>query len=285
MIPLRIITHNIRYATTHPIRGEKPWSDRCPRLCAQLNFTSVGHDGAFICLQEVLSSQLLDIQSYLGPSWAHLGVGRDDGKDAGEFSPIFFQVHKWRCIRSKTYWLSKTPEVPSKGWDAVLNRVVTMGSFEHKATGAQVVVMSTHFDHVGVIAREESAKLLMQLAKSWISGDNGSVVAPPVFIGGDFNSTPDDRAYRAITASGSGWFDVSTAIPESQRHGNWLTYTSFGEPGETAKRIDFIFTKEHPSVKFVTFGVLANRFDDDVYLSDHCAVVADMQIPVSLESF
>ncbi|OAA64487.1 endonuclease exonuclease phosphatase family protein [Niveomyces insectorum RCEF 264] len=313
-LPLRLVTFNVRYATTTPAPGEQPWRVRRPKLGAQLRFVTAGHDAAFVCLQEALYQQVLDIQSELsqggfrvdtdghtcgsgpGPgtdpdAWAYIGRGRDDGKLAGEFSPIFYRPRVWRCVRSAVYWLSPTPETPSRGWDAVLNRIVTVGRFEHRATGASVVVMSTHFDHVGVQARQASAKLILDLAAAWQQQPGGDDVAPRstatavpvVFLGGDFNSEPDDQAYQTITNPHGGMVDVAGLVPPARRYGNDTnTYTSFGEAGETPKRIDFLFLRDtEGGLVFRTFGVLANRFDDGVFLSDHRAVVTDVDVPVA----
>lgn len=280
-LPFRIITFNIRYATPTPVPGEQLWKVRCPRLCTQLRFVVAGHPAAFICLQEALANQVEDVQAEMGSSWAHVGVGREDGVAAGEFSPIFYNASLWSCERSGTYWLSPTPEKPSRGWDAVLPRIVTMGQFRHRDTGTTVVVLSTHFDHRGLQAREESARLILKLARAWTEDATASrQPKPPVFLGGDFNSTPADKAYQTMTAHGTGMTDIATLIPSQQRYGNELTYSSFGEPGEVPKRIDFLFVKDVSGIKFLTFGVLANRFDDGIYLSDHRATVADMEIPI-----
>ncbi|KAK4658089.1 hypothetical protein QC762_203680 [Podospora pseudocomata] len=277
-LPIRLITFNVRYATKTPVPGEEPWSIRCPKLCSQLKFITSGQDSPFICLQEVLYSQLMDIQDRLGNAWHHIGQGREDGKQAGEFSPIFFRVDHWECERQKTYWLSKTPDLPSKGWDAALERVVTVGLFRHKDTGARVVVMSTHFDHRGKVAREESAKLLLEISRTWTaSASRGTQV--PAFLGGDFNSTPSDGAYKVLAAPDSGMTDISQLVQQDDRYGNQdITYTSFGEPEETPKRIDFLFVRESQQFTSRNFGILPNRFDDMVYLSDHRAVVADMEL-------
>ncbi|KAL1853948.1 hypothetical protein Daus18300_011615 [Diaporthe australafricana] len=279
-MPLRIITHNVRYATTSPTPNEELWKVRRPKLCTQLRFNTAGRS-AFVSFQEALASQVDDIQAELGPTWAHIGVGRDDGEAAGEFSPVFYQAETWKCERSKTYWLSPTPEKPSTGWDAVLPRIVTMGQFEHRQNGARVVVLSTHFDHIGLKAREESARLILKLADSWVGEvSQAGKGKPPVFLGGDFNSTPEDKAYLTMTAPGTGMTDISTEIPEDRRYGNVLTYTSFNEPDQQPSRIDFLFVKDTSDIKFLTYGVLSNRFDDGVFLSDHRAVMTDMEIPV-----
>ncbi|KAK1783618.1 Endonuclease/exonuclease/phosphatase [Copromyces sp. CBS 386.78] len=276
-IHIRFVSFNIRYATKSPVPGEQPWTTRRPRLCAQLNFLTSGHDSAFLCLQEVLFSQLMDIQDYLGPSWGHIGRGREDGKLAGEFSPIFFRVDQWECEDWKTYWLSETPEKPSVGWDAVLERIVTVGSFRHKATGKPVIVMSTHFDHRGQVAREESSKLILKLASEWRQMNRHS--DPPLVLGGDLNSTPTDRAYKTLTSSDSGLQDTSAVFPDELKYGNRkITYTSFGEPDEEPKTIDFLFVQRPPTLKLMLFGILSNKFDDGVLLSDHRPVFLDVEV-------
>ncbi|KAK7749485.1 hypothetical protein SLS53_000060 [Cytospora paraplurivora] len=260
-LPLRIISFNIRYATTSPTPHEELWEVRCPKLLTQLRFSTAGHS-AFISFQEALAHQVDDVQTGLGPSWAHIGVGRDDGKAAGEFSPVFYHVETWRCERSKTYWLSPTPEKPSRGW--------------REGRGPEHPLRPP-----GREGREESARLILKLTDSWVGEIEGPGRArPPVFLGGDFNSTPEDRAYQTMTAPRVGMTDISTLIPEDKRYGNELTYSSFNEPDQVPKRIDFLFVKDTSAIRFLTFGVLANQFDDGVFLSDHRAVIADIEIPV-----
>ncbi|KAL2110309.1 hypothetical protein VUR80DRAFT_1348 [Thermomyces stellatus] len=275
-LPLRILTFNIRYANSHPVRGEEPWSSRLPRLATTLRFHTSQNPNAFLCHQEVLHSQLIDIARELGPSWSHIGIGRDGG-DKGEFSPVFYQPATWKCEKEKTAWLSPTPDKPSRGWDAALNRIVTMGLFSHRGTGARVVVMSTHFDHVGTEARRESAKLILEFVSEWRKHE-GADKPLAVLLGGDFNSTPEDEGYRTMTAPGTGMLDVRELVDPDRRYGNDLTYTSFGS--EKAKRIDFLFVSSELAVDISGYGVLANRFDDGVYISDHRPVVADVEIPM-----
>jgi endonuclease/exonuclease/phosphatase family metal-dependent hydrolase len=284
-LPLRILTHNIRYDTGSPFKGEKPWSTRCPLLCAELVYHSMNPAESFICLQEVLYNQLEDIRNALNeaaalrPSWSYIGVGRDDGKRAGEYSPIFYRPATWKLEDSKTVWLSETPDRPSRGWDAACNRLVTIGVFRHYETQEKVVVMSTHFDHIGVKSRANSAKLILELVDKYQAwGDPAKHL--PVLLAGDFNSSPDDVAYKIMTAPGSIMADISTWLPKDKRYGNRITYTSFG--GEAAPSIiDFLFCNKNDMTLLQTFAVLENKFDDGIYLSDHRAVVADLTIVIS----
>ncbi|KAI9640123.1 hypothetical protein NHQ30_011525 [Ciborinia camelliae] len=276
-IPIRVVTHNIRYATESPFKGEEIWSIRCPRLCSELVFNSTKPE-TFICLQEVLHSQLIDIHNALnegpGTEWSRLGVGRDDGNQAGEYSPIFYRPAVWDLVLYKTFWLSETPDEPSFGWDAGCIRLITLGIFRHRATNEIVVIMSTHLDNSGTISRQKSVQLILEKVNHY-----KSVYAPAaLFLAGDFNSPPDDEAYKTMTSSTSSMADVRDLVPTEKRHGNEMTFTSFGYVDNHPTRIDFIFSAKETSVKYGTYAVLSNRYDDGVYLSDHRAVVADIEV-------
>lgn len=281
-MPLRIISFNIRFANEHPEPGEHLWALRGPRLVNQLNFITAGHESPFICLQECLYEQIEDIQTRLGDDWGHVFRGRGTGEKDGEACPIFYRKSTWRLDHTETRWLSETPDRPSRGWDAALNRIVTMGRFSHLLTGTRVIVMCTHFDHLGVEARRQSAKLLIKFAREWSSVDNPSMPPSPaaVLVAGDFNSPSDDGAYQEMTAPGSGMTDVSTLVAASKHYGNTITYTSFGEPAYWPMRIDYLFIQRPNSARINTFGVLANSFDDQIRVSDHRAVVSDMDIVI-----
>ncbi|KAE8454346.1 hypothetical protein EG329_005271 [Mollisiaceae sp. DMI_Dod_QoI] len=271
-----MITHNIRYATNSPFKGEERWPIRCPRLCSELVFNSV-LPTSFICLQEVLHSQLKDVLASLNESsslsqWAYIGVGRDDGKQAGEYSPIIYRSSIWHLNWSETKFLSPTPDVPSKGWDAACIRLVTIGNFTHVKTGHKILVLNTHLDHEGSHSRRESAKMILRGIQTFTEIDNASAV----LLAGDFNSPPDDGAYKIMTSADSIMEDTGVKVPKEKRHGNEMTFTSFGYADNTRSRIDFIFSRKGDKVTYRTYAVLANCYDDGVYLSDHRACVADL---------
>jgi endonuclease/exonuclease/phosphatase family metal-dependent hydrolase len=155
-----------------------------------------------------------------------------------------------------------------------------MGSFRHRSTGAVVTVMNTHFDHKGEVAREESARVLLELAMTW-PGECAPGLSTPVFLGGDFNSTPTGRAYKVLTEPGIGMTDIFTILPADAKYGNReITFTSFDDSNEHPARIDFLFVRDLGGLRFLSFGILSNKFDDGVYLSDHRPVVADVEVSV-----
>lgn len=280
ILPVRIITHNIRYATESPFDGEELWSVRCPLISSELVFNSQCPSTTFICLQEVLHGQLIDIETALNQrhsrEWAYIGVGRDDGLQAGEYSPIFYRPSVWKLMHWETKWLSETPGQPSKGWDASSIRIVTIGHFMHVQHHLPIVVMSTHLDNDGAQSRLESARLILNVARqdSWQS--------LPVFIGGDFNSPPSDEAYKLMTARDSPMLDTRLVLPRLHKYGNEMTFTSFGGKGsEPPSIIDFIFIKKSNCIMSKSYAILDNKFDDGIYNSDHRAVVVDIDINMS----
>lgn len=168
--------------------------------------------------------------------------------------------------------MSTTPEVPSKGWDAGSIRIVTIGIFKHIKNGQKVAMLNTHFDNEGAKSRKESAKIILSEIKLLTEKESLSAV----LLAGDFNSPPDDEAYQIMTSPDSVMEDICLQVPKEKRSGNEMTFTSFGHVDNTLARIDFIFSRKGDNVTYSTYGVLANRFDDGVYLSDHRACVADV---------
>ena len=155
---LKILSYNIRY--DNPDDGINKWEKRKGTI---INYIKTNAP-EIIGMQEVLNNQLIDLQSYLN-EYKTVGVGREDGKTKGEYSPILFKTSKLKLIKFDTFWLSETPEKVSKGWDAALERICTYALFEQINTKKQFLVFNTHFDHIGVNARIESVKLILKMIK------------------------------------------------------------------------------------------------------------------------
>ncbi|KAK3392538.1 Endonuclease/exonuclease/phosphatase [Sordaria brevicollis] len=277
---LRLISYNIRYATTSPSAGEEPWAVRRPLMASQINFETANRPETLVCMQEVLNQQLVDLQSDLEKTWEHIGVGRNDGAQAGEYSPILYQADTWQLERNKTYWLSETPDVVgSIGWDAALPRIVTVAQFKHRTAGEPLIFMCTHFDHVGTVARKESAKLIIEIADEWKDQGTNSTKPAPVFLGGDLNIEPTNEGYQTLVAPG-GFKDIKDIVPKTHWYGNTkTTSTGFTTSTSDDKRIDYLFVRDPLDNQFLTYGVLSNRFEDGVYISDHRPVVVDAKLP------
>jgi endonuclease/exonuclease/phosphatase family metal-dependent hydrolase len=243
-LPIRILTHNIRYATTAPFPGELPWPERRAHLVTQLRYHTRHCATSIICLQEVLHTQLLDILAGLnGPAakgpgpqvvtsspddgpWRHIGVGRDDGLTAGEYSPILYREDVWRVQRWFTMWLSLTPWEPgSKGWDAASVRIVTIAVLAHRRSGRRVLAANTHLDDQGRVSRREGARLIVRTVKDILA--EGSLECG--FLAGDLNSEVGGEAYRVLNARDSGLVDLR-ALVGGEAYGDEMTYTGYVLP-------------------------------------------------------
>lgn len=295
-LPVRILTHNVRYATTAPFGGEAKWELRRPHLINELRFNTAHCAESFICLQEVLHGQLDDIICGLNreqQEWRSIGVGRDDGHEAGEYSPILYRPGIWERKSFKNLWLSETPDRPSKSWDAASVRILTIGVFLHRQTRKTLIAMNTHLDDQGSRSRLEAAKIILQQIRHFSNGASFNYVNP-IFLAGDFNSEPDQEAYNEMTSKGSPMMDLHFSVPVNQRYANIDTFTGFDEKKIRPKRIDFIFLNRVDSnsasndrilsegsspLWFMDgYAILPNRFDTGIYISDHIAVVSDVRL-------
>lgn len=285
-LPARIITHNVRHYTPEPFKGELPWSSRARLVVNQLLYNTRNQD-CLVGLQEVLHHQLVDILSGLNKDvstedrhWEYIGVGRDDGRQDGEYSPIFYQPSIWQLRHWETVWISETPDVPSKDWDSSCSRIATIGVFTHHASQKTVLAVNTHLDDQGTRARLEGARIILNKISEYQTNEYRDVISG-FFVVGDFNSEESQEAYSELTASHSPLLDTYKLLDPAERYGNYNTYTSFGYENEPESRIDYIFlgpaSGEEKKIpwKVKGYAVLANRFDDGILNSDHRAVVAD----------
>ena len=252
-----VLTYNIKY--DNPSDSINNWDNRKEFLMSQLNYNQPDIFG----IQEGLFHQLEDIKKGM-PDYAFFGKGRDDGNKKGEFSAIFFNTKKVTLIQENTFWLSETPDVPSKGWDAALNRVCTYGMFEIKKGGQRLLVFNTHFDHIGEKARAESALLILKKA-SEINTNN-----LPVIIMGDFNLEDDSQGIQNILEQ----LNDSHKIAKNA-FGPKGTFNGFIFDKPVTRRIDFVFTSNN--IEVLKSGILSDS-EDCRYPSDHFPVYVELQI-------
>lgn len=257
------MTFNIRYNTRSD--SLNAWPYRKDKVASQILF----HDAQIVGVQEALHQQLADLQDRL-PRFRYLGVGRDDGKQKGEYSAIFYDTSRLQVLQSETFWLSETPAVPgSKSWDAAITRVVTWARMKDRVTKKIFYVFNTHFDHIGQVARRESAKLLLQKIKE-IAG------AAPAIISGDFNARPADEPVQVIVDRSNPLHLTDTkAISSAPHYGPDGTFNAFQSRESDNEPIDYIFikgkwkVKKHASISQTWEGRFA---------SDHFAVFAQLGI-------
>jgi len=262
-ISLRVMTFNVRLNVASD--SSNAWPNRKDIAASMIRF----HKADVIGLQEAFSEQVEDLANRL-PEYGWFGIGRDDGKKAGEFMAVFYRTDRLQVLTDSTFWLSETPEKPGLGWDAACNRVVTLGKFKDKKSGKTFYLFNTHFDHKGEIARRESAKLLL---KNVVKIGNNL----PVIVTGDFNSTPVSEPYKILTMGVNGFKLIdSKSVSQYPHHGPTGTWTGFKSAYyPDAKPIDYIFI--HNNVKVLLHGTLSDSFDGR-FPTDHMPVLVEVII-------
>jgi endonuclease/exonuclease/phosphatase family metal-dependent hydrolase len=195
------------------------------------------HDVDLLGVQEALNGQMQDLKQLL-PQYKYVGVGRNDGHTKGEYSAIFYDTARLKVLDSATFWLSLTPDVPgSKSWDAAITRIVTWAKFRDKKTKKVFYAFNTHFDHLGKIARLESARLLMKKIDT-IAGSHAVVVT------GDFNAGPGEEPIKAMLDPASPLHLIDAkSLSESGHYGPEGSFNGFGPRERDDLPIDYIFLK------------------------------------------
>ena len=255
--PHSIISYNIRYDNNWDI--ENSWKIRRNKISQIL----VQYSPSIIGIQEGLLNQVQYIDSSL-IDYDYVGVGRDDGKKKGEFCAIYFDTTRYVLLKNSTFWLSETPDTISVGWDAALERICTYGLFKDRITKEEFLVFNTHFDHIGVIAREKSSELILKR----INKINRQSL--PVILMGDFNSIPNSPSVKEIITELSDALQISLEKLQGPRG----TFNGFNEDLPIEQRIDYIFTNK---LKVLSYTHINDRLDNNRHVSDHLPVMIKIQ--------
>jgi len=255
--PHSIISYNIRYDNDWDI--ENSWKIRRNKVSQIL----VQYSPSIIGIQEGLLNQVQYIDSSL-IDYDYVGVGRDDGKKKGEFCAIYFDTTRYVLLKNSTFWLSETPDTISVGWDAALERICTYGLFKDRITKKEFWVFNTHFDHIGVVAREKSSELILKRI------DKINRQSLPVVLMGDFNSTPNSPPVKELKTELSDALKISLEKLQGPRG----TFNGFNEDLPIEKRIDYIFTND---LKVISYTHINDRLNNNRHISDHLPVMIKIQ--------
>jgi endonuclease/exonuclease/phosphatase family metal-dependent hydrolase len=250
---LDVLSYNIRYAS--PNDGPNLWKNRKGDMIETLS--NINPD--LLGLQEVLHIQLLELTNGM-KEYSYIGVGREDGKTKGEYSPILYRKDAFEVLDSGTFWLSDTPSQISVGWDAALERICSYARFLHRQSGNEFWMFNTHFDHIGVLARANAARLILEK----INALNTSSL--PVVVTGDFNLEPYEEPIKIMQSSLE---DVQKELTSTEP--NYGTFNGFDTQTSGERRIDYIFQK---GFKLREADHLWLKTKNGYWLSDHHLVRA-----------
>jgi endonuclease/exonuclease/phosphatase family metal-dependent hydrolase len=256
--PLRVVSFNIRF--DNPGDGPDAWPHRRDAVAGFLRF----HEADLIGLQEALHHQNTDLGERL-PGFTWIGVGRDDGLEGGEYSSLFYRAERFDLVDWGTFWLSEHPaDTGAVGWDADFPRVVTWAQLNDRQSDRRLFVYNTHFDHVGKLAREQSARMIVEHIETHAQE------APVIFMG-DLNVTPNEQAVQTLVGRESPLRDAID-LPTIPHYGPRSTWNAFREVAPD-RRIDYILVTDHFAVR--RHAILTDRVEGR-FLSDHLPVFAEV---------
>ena len=260
--PINVMSFNIRY--DNPEDSLDNWKFRKDRAANAIRFYNVDILGT----QEVLHNQLEDLKQHL-PEYDVIGVGREDGKEKGEYSALWYKKDRFTLIDSGYFWLSETPEVAgSKGWDGACERIASWAKLKDKVTGKEVFALNTHLDHVGVVVRREGISLMLDKVNQLSDG-------LPVIVTGDFNSEPESDVIKHVTDPTNPEHLTDTREASPIVYGPSWSFHDFGKiPYEHRPLIDYVFVRN--GFKVVRYGVLAET-ENESFLSDHAPVLVTVE--------
>lgn len=259
-VKVRVMTFNIRQENKDD--GINNWELRYQQTGKFLSKSKAD----IIGLQEVKQIQLDDIKNTL-PTYKNVGAAQDDGKQAGEYCPIFYNTEKFNLVRDGTLWLSETPETPSKSWGATCNRIATWAILQDKKTFKSIVAVNTQLDNTSDLARQNSAVLIKEQIGRRIND-------LPVVLTGDLNVCDDDPTYTKIATRIFPLKDAWKSV--SSPKGPAFTYNGFGktEKNDALNKIDYIFVS--PKIQVRKSSVIDTSLGGGCFLSDHNAHTADI---------
>ncbi|HUV00783.1 MAG TPA: endonuclease/exonuclease/phosphatase family protein [Bacteroidales bacterium] len=256
---IKVITFNIRY--DNPRDSVNAWPNRAPMVRRFIEEEKPD----IIGMQEVLLHQYNLLDSVLN-DYSSVGVGRSDGVKAGEMNPVFYRKDRFDIIRTKTFWLSETPEIAgSQAWGANLPRIVTWMELSDKNTQEHIFLFNTHFAHDSDSARIMSSELLLNKVDSIASGF-------PFVITGDFNMLHSSTGYDILTGPRESvpLLIDTYAVSEKRHTGPAYTFNGFSEKA-SAGRIDYIFVRN--GMRVLEHRTFIKK-EHGIYISDHWPVMA-----------
>ena len=251
---LKVMSYNIRMGVAKD--GTNSWEYRYPATALMLQDQMPDVFG----VQEAFEFQIRFIEDNFA-DYESVGVGRDNGKSEGEFMSIFWNKKTVKMVKWGTFWLSETPEKPSKGWDAACKRTATWALMKDKKTGKHFYYVNTHLDHRGSEARRQGLNLIVSRI------DEINQKGYPMVLTGDFNMKPDDAALTGLEQR------MQSARKIAPKTDNHATLNLWGK-GKADMVIDYIYVSGFCACP--EYHTVNEKYGQWKYISDHYPVYAKL---------
>jgi len=252
---IKAMAFNIRY--DNPDDGKNQWQHRKNAVLRLIDYYSPD----FLGIQEGEHHQVEFINKNL-LEYQYVGVGRDDGKQEGEYTAIYYDTTRFVLVETKTFWLSETPDTVSVGWDASMERICTCGSFIDKSAEDSIHIFNCHFDHIGKVSREMSAKLVLDKIRA------SGLLDQRLIVMGDFNAEPQSAPIQLFKKT----LDDGAEISDKSLYGPAGTFTGFDSQSVPERRIDYIFTR---GLEILSYTHVDNDRGNNLKVSDHLPVLIE----------
>ena len=249
---INVMSYNIRSSVKNQTDGPNGWEFRKEAAVRML----LAERPDVVGMQEEMPDQEAYLREHLKSIYDGVSISRDPNNREDEACAIFYNKNKYDLVGTNTFWLSETPDVPSRGWDGKYKRIVTYVHIKDKKSGQLYLVFNTHLDHKGVVAREKSLQLIADSAIA-IGGDT-----IPMFVMGDLNVTPDAPELAPM------WNTMKLAQREAPITDT--SYTFHGYKPNKGKMIDYIYYRNASALEF---RILREGYGVP-YLSDHYPIMA-----------
>ena len=246
---LKVMSYNIRLGSAQD--GTNSWALRYTATGKMLEDQKPDVFG----VQEALEYQVRYIEEMCG--YESVGVGRENGKKEGEHMSIFWNKKTVSMLKWGTFWLSDTPEKPSKGWDAECFRTATWALMKDKKTGKKFYFVNTHLDHKGTEAQKNGLKLIV---------DRIAEINPdglPMVLTGDFNIEPKNPALKDLDARMQSARNIAEKTDDHATYNGW---------GKSSTMIDYIYVSGFSSCP--EYQTVIKRYEDRKFISDHYPIFA-----------
>ena len=247
---ITVMSYNIRTGGAQD--GTNSWQFRYPATALMIEDQKPDVFG----VQEAMPYQLLFIDESCR-DYDYVGVGREDGRKKGEHVAVFYNKKTMSLLKWGTFWLSETPDEPTKGWDAACKRSTTWALLKSKDSGRKFYFINTHLDHKGKTARAEGLALILT-KMSEINKDG-----LPVVLVGDFNAEVTDPAIAVLDGTMKNARKIAADTDSAGTFNGW---------GKSSSIIDHIFYSGFSSC--TEYETVTKPYAERKFISDHYPVKA-----------